>query len=189
MAVKKTDKQFKFENDWAYIQNGIDLLNRRITLDDNVEAGAIGWICRAIEVMAEESTEKPIDIVVNCFGGEVYSGLALYDTIEAYKSVVPIRTIAKGAIMSMGVIIYLAADERTASPRASFMVHSVSGGAIGKTYEVEVDTKEIKRLNSMLCDILTDRTKRTRKYWEKEMKYEDKYYDVEKAVKLGIVNS
>jgi len=183
---KIVSKSEAFDNTKYWIQYGIDIQHRRIMLDETVDEYSIGWIIRAIRRMIDADKTKPIDIYVNSYGGYCYDGLALYDFLRAC-SYTRIKTHATGKIMSMGLVIYLAGDERYASPRASFMAHSVSGGVWGKLHELKTDVKETDRLNNVNLDIMAERTCKTKKWWEKEIQYRDCYYDKEKALSLGIV--
>lgn len=180
----------KFENQKFWIENGIDLENRRIDLDEDIDSDSVGYVVRGIRSMITADIEKPIDIYISSFGGSVYDGLRLYDVIRG-SSYTPIRIHAEGKIMSMGVIIYLAGEEehRYASPNVTVMVHSLSSGAWGKMYELKTDVKECERLNNRLIDILTERTNHTVVWWKKEIEFKDQYYDKEKAIKLGIVTN
>ena len=54
---------------------------------------------------------------------------------------------------------------------------------------MKIDTKETAELHSINLDILAERTHKTKKWWEKEIEYKDKFYNQEQAVKLGIVNN
>ena len=179
-------KSEKFDNTKYWIEYGIDIEKRRVMLDEDVDSYSVGWIIRAMRRMIDANKTEPIDIYINSYGGYCYDGLALYDFIRAC-SYTTIRTHATGKIMSMGLVLYLAGDERYASPRASFMAHSVAGGIDGKLYEMKIDLKESNRLNEVNLEIKADRTKKTIAWWKKEIQYEDKYYDKKKALMLGIV--
>lgn len=183
---KTVQKHERFDNAKYYLEYGIDIEKRRIMLDNEVDEYSVGLVIRAVRRMIDDSKSIPIDIYINTDGGSVYDGLALYDCLRAC-SYTKIRTHAFGRIFSMGVIIYLAGDERFSTPNSTFMAHSVSGGSIGKTHELKTDTKETERINNVLLEILADRTNKTKAWWQKEIQFEDKYYSKKKAVELGIV--
>ena len=183
---KIVSKSEKYDNTKYWIEYGIDIEKRRVMLDEDIDEYSVGWIIRAMRRMIDADKSTPIDIYVNSYGGYCYDGLALYDFLRAC-SYTTIRTHATGKIMSMGLVIYLAGDERYASPRTSFMAHSVSGGAWGKVYELKTDVKESDRLNKVNLDIMEERTSKTKAWWTKEIQYEDRYYDKKKALALGIV--
>jgi ATP-dependent Clp protease protease subunit len=186
--AKKTDKEIKLQNTTYWIENGIDLINRIIMLDDDVDNFTIGSKLRGLDIMVKEDPKKPITVIINSYGGECYAGLSLYDKIEELKNT-PIICYGTGAIMSMGLIIFLAADYRIASKRATFMAHSVSSGTWGKLKDMEIELEESKRLNSLLVDILAEKTKKkyTKNWWEKEIEHKDKYYNVKQAKEMGII--
>lgn len=174
------------ETNLIYLEQGIDLARRVIFLDKDIDNENIGPIIRAIQIMEIESSEAPITIFINSTGGEVYSGIALFDLLEASKC--PIQTICMGGAMSMAFIIFLAGDMRLSYPNATFMAHSLSGGIFGKVQEMKVDLEESKRLNNVLLEILGKKTNKSKKWWAKEIQHEDKYYDVKRAIKLGILS-
>jgi ATP-dependent protease ClpP protease subunit len=93
-----------------------------------------------------------------------------------------------GKIMSMGLIIYLAGEERYAFPRAIFMHHEISTIIEGKTTNVAHEVIELQRMSEIHHDILAAKTKKTKKWWIKHEQHLDQYYDVTTARTLGIVN-
>lgn len=180
-------KSEKFDNTKYWIEYGIDIENRRIMLDEDVDEYTVGWIIRALRRMIDVDKTKPIDVFVNSYGGYCYDGLALYDFLRACSYTV-IRTHATGKIMSMGLIVYLAGDERYSSPRATFMAHEDSDHGIReRLHQAKTDVKELTRLNNVNMDILVERTGKTAAWWRKEIEHEDRYYDKKKALALGIV--
>ena len=185
--VQESDK---FESQKFWIENGVDLENRRIDLDEDVDYSSIGYAVRGIRSMIAADKGMPIDVYVNSYGGSVYDGLRLYDVIKGSRYT-PIRVHAEGKIMSMGLIIYLAGDSghRYAGPNATFMAHSLSSGLWGKMYELKIEVKECERLNNRLIDILEENTNHTKAWWKKEIQYEDRFYDKTKALKLGIATN
>jgi ATP-dependent Clp protease protease subunit len=176
----------KYDNTKFYIEYGIDIDSRKVMLDEDVDEYSVGWIIRGIEKMLEIDNEKEINITINSYGGYVYDGLALYDFIESLP--VNVKTHGTGKIMSCGLIIFLAGDERTCSKRAKFMAHSISGGIAGKLYEMKIDTKETEELHKELLQILADKTNKTYAWWKKEIEYKDRYYNQEQAKKLAIID-
>lgn len=186
IKLVKEDEKFSSQKFW--ISDGIDLENRRIDLEQEIEEINIGIVVRAIRSMISADKAEPIDIYVNSYGGSVYDGLRLYDVIQG-ADYTTIRVHAEGKIMSMGLIVYLAGDpeHRYASPNATFMAHSLSSGMWGKMSELKIEVKECERLNNRLLDILAEKTDKNRAWWKKEIEYKDCFYDKEKALELGIV--
>lgn len=168
-----------------FLNYGIDIKNRNVFLDGDIDEDSVGAVIRGVIAMTNDDTEKPITVYINSYGGVVYEGLALYDSLVALDC--PVHTICYGKAMSMALIVYLAGDKRFSSPRATFMNHSSAGMAGGKVVDMKNDVKEIDRLENMCYDILAEKTNHTKAWWAKASKYEDCYYDYEKAKKLGIV--
>ena len=185
MAKKKKELS---ENTKYWIDKGIDLEKRRVMIDEEIEESSIGLIIRGLMEMVDLDDKSPIDIHVSSYGGSVYEGLMLCDEIEdLIESGIVVRTHAKGKIMSMAVIIYLMGQERYSKQRVTFMAHSLSSGTEGKVFEQKIDVAEAIRLNNELLDILGEKTTKTRKWWEKEIEFKDRYYNKKQAEKMGIV--
>src|SRR5208283_6043339 len=93
--------------------------------------------------LESEDPDKDINIYVNCPGGVVTSGLAIYDTIQFMKA--PVSTICVGQAASMGAILLAAGakGKRFALPNAMIMIHQPSGGAQGQATDIAIQAKEI----------------------------------------------
>lgn len=182
----KNNTADKYDNTVYWVEYGIDIDKRRIMLDENVDSYSTGWIVRAIYKMLENDSKKPIDLIINSYGGSVYDGLGLYDVLEACPC--PIRTYAQGKVMSMGLVVFLAGDERYASTRATFMTHEISGYGYGKVSELKIELQETERLEKVILDILEEKTAKDKKWWKRFEKAADRYLDADGARVLGIVN-
>lgn len=183
---KVISKDDRYDNLKFWIEHGIDLEARKVMLDEGIDEYSVGWIIRGIEKMIQMNDKEEITITINSYGGYVYDGLALYDCIESLP--VNVKTYGTGKIMSCGLIIFLAGDERSCSKRASFMAHSIAGGAWGKLHEMKTDVKETDRLNNILLNILAERSNKTFNWWKKEIEFKDRYYNLEKAKQLEFID-
>lgn len=180
-------KDAKYDNTKFWIEYGIDLEKRRVMLDEDVDEYSVGWIIRGIMKMVDLDDTKPIDVYVNSFGGSIYDGLALFDELESLDFLT-VRTHAKGKIMSMAFILFMVGDERYCRPRATFMHHEGSDYIEGKRTHIEKEVEELKRIDKMCREIVTDRCpKKTADWWREHEKYVNRYYDFKKAKSLGIV--
>jgi ATP-dependent Clp protease protease subunit len=103
---------------------------------------------------AHETGQEIIPIVIDSFGGAVYSALAMSDFINSTDKIV--ATIAMGKAMSAGAILLTCGHEgyRFASPTSTIMIHDVSMGTHGKMEEIKADAKEGERLNKLIFDIM-----------------------------------
>jgi ATP-dependent protease ClpP protease subunit len=109
----------------------------------------------------------------------------MYDFLSTLPCVV--RTHACGSIMSMGLIVFLAGDERYSQKNTTFMNHSVSSAIEGKLADIKIDSKEVERLNDVCNEILAEKTNMKKDWWKKHIEFKDQYYDFSKALELGII--
>jgi ATP-dependent Clp protease protease subunit len=105
-----------------------------------------------------EDPEKDIQFYINSPGGQVYAGLAIYDTMQLVRA--PISTIAVGVTASFGTVLLTAGakGKRYALPHATIHMHQPLGGAQGQATEIEIQAKEILRLREELNQILSHHT-------------------------------
>jgi ATP-dependent Clp protease protease subunit len=105
-----------------------------------------------------EDPAKDIQLYVNSPGGMVYSGMAIYDTMQLVRA--PISTIAVGVTASFGTVLLTAGSKgkRYALPHATIHMHQPLGGAQGQATEIEIQAKEILRLREELNQIISHHT-------------------------------
>lgn len=127
-----------------------------------------------------------IQILLSTYGGNVYDGLSLYDAIKNSKTDVDITCFGK--IMSMGIVILLAAKTRKAYRNTTFMIHELSSGVIGKLADMEESIDEAKRINRVIFDIIEKETKISHS-WLKEIynKKKDWFFTAEEALEIGLI--
>lgn len=189
LITQETEHQTDIMSTFFWLENGIDILHRRITLTNDIDEQSTIHVVRALLSMVQDEQSEPIDIFISSYGGSVYDGFALYDIIEHVQNTfgITIRTHAIGKIMSMAFLIYLAGNERYSLPRTAFMHHEISDISEGKTSDIEESLVELHRLRNLVHDILEQRTKKNKAWWKKQEKHLDLYFDVCQARKLGIV--
>lgn len=132
---------------------------------------------------------KPISVYINSPGGEVDSGLAIYDTMQIIKS--PVKTIAVGLAASMGAMILSGGTDgmRCALPHANIMIHQPLGGSRGQETEMKIAYEQIKKCRETLEGLLIEKSngKLTPKNI-KENTERDNYLTPERALELGIID-
>lgn len=130
---------------------------------------------------------KDIHLYINSPGGEVYSGLAIYDTIQYIKA--DVSTICVGLAASMAALLLAAGSEgkRFALPHSRIMIHQPLGGAQGQASQLEIVAKEILRLKHMGNEILHRHTGQPLEQIEKDTD-RDYYLSAEEAVEYGLVD-
>ena len=108
--------------------------------------------------LESEDPDKDINIYVNCPGGHVTSGLAIYDTMQYVKP--DVSTLCVGQAASMGALLLAAGapGKRFALPNARLMIHQPLGGFQGQASEIEIQAKEILKVREKLNEILVHHT-------------------------------
>lgn len=142
--------------------------------------------------LAQESGQSFIPIVIDSFGGDLYSALSMADLLKTSK--VPIVTVAMGKAMSAGAVLLTCGDEglRFASPMSTIMIHDVCMDAKGKVKDIEADSKEGERLNRIMFNLMEKNCGLERGHLLKILRVKqnstDWYITPTQAKKLNIVN-
>ncbi len=175
-------------NNESWLTVGIDIINRRIDLIGEVDESMKSQLLRGLITMNDINT-NPISIYLSSQGGDAYIGFGIYDLLR--ESLSNIHMYAHGTVMSAASIIYLAGDKRFGSENVTFMLHGISFGSEGKVRDQEVDVLEGKRLNKMMLDVISKRTKINKKqaYRNIVSSGKDWYIALEEAKQLKIINS
>lgn len=133
--------------------------------------------------------KKPINVIMNTYGGDINSGLAIFDWVDRINRRVPIDITVTGACMSMGVIILQAARKRLSTPHANFMMHQLRGVNEGVLGELRDRHKHLENLQHVLDDILIKRTGLSRKELTKLTDRRDHYITAEEAQSLNLIDA
>lgn len=185
--LKASETEESPQSDINFLVSGVDIENRIIEIRSMIDENVASVVIRALMVMATRSSKEPINIMLSSPGGDVYSGLALYDYIKACPC--PVHIQGSGLIASMGFVIYLAGDVRTATPNTTFMMHSISYAMVDQKIvrHHEIEVSEAKRVNGLLQGIMAERTNRNKKYWYRTVSLQDRYFTVDEALDIGIM--
>ena len=164
------------------------LLKERIifltgTIDDNIAS----LVCAQLLFLESENPKKEISFYINSPGGIVWSGLAIYDTMQYISS--KIMTICIGQAASAGSLLLAAGEKgmRFSLPNSRIMVHQPSGGYQGQVTDIEIQTTEIKKTKEKLNKIYAKHTDNKIEDVEKIME-RDKYFSPEEAIKFGLID-
>ena len=163
------------------------LRERIIFLGTPVNDQVANLIVAQLLYLDRENPEKEIQLYINSPGGEIYPGLAIYDTMQAIRA--PVSTIAVGWTASLGTVLLAAGMEgrRFALPHATIHMHPAGGGARGYAPDVEIQYKELKRMQDLLHKILAKHTKQSPEKIADDFD-RDFFMDAESAVEYGIVD-
>jgi ATP-dependent Clp protease protease subunit len=141
--------------------------------------------------MAHNTGQKVIPIVIDSYGGQVYSLMSMISAIK--HSELPVATIVEGKAMSCGAILFSFGDEglRFMDPNATIMIHDVSAGMRGKVEELKADAKESDRLNEKIYTMMARNCGKKDDYFMKlvdKKKHADWFLDADEAKKHGLAN-
>jgi len=137
--------------------------------------------------LASEDSSKPIRMYINSPGGQVYAGMAIYDTMQQVEC--PVSTVAVGFTASFGTILLAAGTKgmRYALPNATIHLHQPLGGARGQASDIAIQAQEILRLRSDLNRILSNQTGQTIERIQKDTD-RDLYMTAAQAKAYGLVD-
>ena len=133
------------------------LLNDRIIfLGEEINSVSANLVVAQLLHLESQDAEKDISLYINSPGGEVYSGLAILDTMNFIKP--QVSTICVGMAASMAAVLLSAGakGKRFCLPHSKVMIHQPSGGAQGQQTEIEIVAEEIKKTRREFNQILSD---------------------------------
>ncbi len=134
-----------------------------------------------------EDSEREIQMYINSPGGVIYSGLAIYDTMQMITN--PISTVAVGVTASFGTVLLTAGTKgrRYALPNSTIHLHQPLGGAQGQATDIEIQTMQIMRLKTLLNGILSKHTGQPVEVIKRDTD-RDFFLDARQAVEYGVVD-
>ena len=165
------------------------LLNERIIfLGTPIDDQIANLIVAQLIHLESEDPEKDIQIYINSPGGQVYSGLAIYDTMQYIKP--DIQTTCVGIAMSMGAVILAggAKGKRVALPNAKILIHQVSGGFQGQGTDIEIQAREVIGLKRRLEEIYSRHTGQDTEKISRDME-RDFFMSPDEAKDYGIIDT
>ena len=141
--------------------------------------------------MAHSSGQKVIPVVIDSYGGQVYSLMSMISAIESAD--LPVATIVEGKAMSCGAVLLTFGEQgmRFADPNATVMIHDVSSGGWGKIEELKADVAEADRLDQKIFTMMARNCGKKDDYFKKKVfnkKHADWFMDAQEAKKHGLVN-
>ncbi|KAL2263289.1 hypothetical protein VTK26DRAFT_7479 [Humicola hyalothermophila] len=171
------------------------LLQERIVclngpIDDTVSASIVSQLLW----LESDNPDKPITMYINSPGGEVSSGLAIYDTMTYIKS--PVSTVCVGGAASMAAILLIGGEpgKRYALPHSSIMVHQPLGGTRGQAADILIYANQIQRVREQINKIVKSHINKAFGYEKfdmqavNDMMERDKYLSAEEAKENGIID-
>jgi len=164
------------------------LKERIIFLGTPIDSEVANVIVAQLLLLDSQSTEQEINMFINCPGGEVYSGLAIYDTMQFISA--PVITTCVGIAMSMGSVILMAGQKgrRAALPHSRIMIHQGSAGFPRSSLpDLEVQAKEFMFVRDTMLDIYQNHTGKSRDKILRDME-RDLFLSPEQAKEYGLID-
>lgn len=171
----------------AYDIYSLLLKNRIVFVGTQITDQTANLIVAQLLYLNNEDSESPIQMYINSPGGQIYAGLAIYDTMQMITN--PINTVAVGVTASFGTVLLTAGTkgQRFALPHATVHLHQPIGGAQGQATDIEIQANEIMRLRRKLNGILAHHTGQS----EEKIKADterDYWLTAQDAVVYGLVD-
>ncbi|MFQ5460897.1 MAG: ATP-dependent Clp protease proteolytic subunit, partial [Anaerolineae bacterium] len=171
----------------AYDIYSLLLKERIIFLGTPIDDHVSNLIVAQMLFLDREDPAKDIQLYINSPGGMIYPGLAVYDTIQLITS--DVRTIAVGSTASMATVLLAAGTpgKRAALPNATIHMHPAGGGSRGYAQDVEIQAKELLRMNKKIQQILAHHTGQPVDQVASDFE-RDRYLSADDALAYGLVD-
>src|SRR5213080_221529 len=164
------------------------LLNERIIfLDTPIDDEIANLTVAELLHLESDDPDKDISVYINCPGGSVYAGLAIYDTMQFVKP--EIATIGVGIAMSLGALLLAAGTKgkRMALPNAKILIHQLWGGLEGQATDIEIHAREAIALKRRIEEIIAQHTGQPLEKVATDME-RDYFMTAEEANEYGIID-
>ena len=134
------------------------LADRQLELTCQVDAESCSSVIRGLLYLQGLDAQAPVTLYIKSLGGEVQSGLALYDVMQAVSC--PVRTVCLGMAASMGALLFIAGDEREVLPHSRVIIHDplISGGAGGSALSVKARADDLMRIRDVTAEVIARHT-------------------------------
>ncbi len=164
------------------------LLNERIIfLGSPIDDEVANLVVAQLLHLEAEAPDKDISIYINCPGGSIYSGLAIYDTMRFVKP--EIQTMCVGIAMSMGSLLLAGGTKgkRAALPNSRILIHQPSAGFEGQSSDIEIHAREIISIRERIDRIYAHHTGRSIEEVHEDME-RDRFFTAEQALEYGLID-
>ena|SRR5450755_795528 len=164
------------------------LLNERIIfLGTPIDDTVANLIVAQLLHLESQDPDKEISIYINSPGGSIYSGLAIYDTMQFIKPA--IQTICIGVAMSMGSLLLTAGAHGTrfSLPNSRILIHQPSAGFEGQSSDIEIHAREILKVRARIDEIYAHHTGQSVEQVHTDME-RDRFFKADEAVTYGMID-
>ena len=163
------------------------LKERIIVLGSEVTDQVANRICAQLLLLAAEDPERDINLWINSPGGSVYSGMAIYDTMQFIEN--DVSTVAMGMAASMGQLLLCAGThgKRYALPHSRIMMHQPSGGIGGTASDIAIQAEQMLYTKRMFQDRVAFHTGQTKDQIEADSD-RDRWFTADQARDYGFID-
>lgn len=163
------------------------LMDRIVFLGSPIDDNVANIIIAQLLFLDAEDPERDIYLYINSPGGSVYSGLAIYDTMQHLRA--PVATFCVGMAASMAAVLVAAGAQgkRSALPNSRIMIHQPSSGAQGTAADIEIAAREILSARERLNRILAQHTGQTVEQIQDDVD-RDRFMSPEEAQSYGLID-
>ena len=176
-----------FQGERAYDIYSRLLKDRIIFLGGSINDAVANTVIAQLLFLDSEDSKKDIQIYINSPGGEVYSGMAIYDTMNYVKS--PVSTICVGLAASMAAFLLAGGEKgkRLSLPNSRILIHQPMGGTQGQASDIKIQAEEILKIREEMNKTLAKNTGQLLSVIEKDTD-RDFYMKAIEAKKYGIID-
>jgi ATP-dependent Clp protease, protease subunit len=164
------------------------LLNERIIflgtpIDDQVANVVVAQLLHLESV----DPEKDVSLYINSPGGSIYSGLAIYDTMNFIKP--DVQTMCVGIAMSMGSLLLAggAHGKRSALPNSRILMHQPSSGFEGQATDIEIQAREVIKIRERVDEIYAKACRKPVEEVHRDME-RDRFFKASEAAEYGLID-
>ena len=150
------------------------------------EIGAYGITAQDFIFEMKEYKDTPVNLRINCIGGDVFDGMAMYNIIKKREA----KTTAyiEGIAASMGCVIALAADDVVMAENSLFMIHNAWGGAMGEAEDMRKTASVLEKISGEIASIYKRKTRLSLDRIT-DMMDEETWLNAQEAYELGFIDS
>jgi ATP-dependent Clp protease protease subunit len=163
------------------------LRDRVVYLGSAVDDQVANLIVAQLLHLESDDPDKDIQLYINSPGGQVYSGMAIYDTMQFIKP--DVQTTCVGIAMSMGSLLLAggAPGKRFALPNARILIHQPSAGFEGQSSDIEIHAREILAMRDQLDRVYAKHTGQPVGQVHDDME-RDRFFTAEQALEYGLID-
>lgn len=164
------------------------LANRELELCGPIDAGSAAILIRSLLYLQRADAVAPIKMFINSPGGEVQSGLALYDVMQTLSC--SVTTICLGMAASMAALVFVSGARREMLPHSRVMIHDplIGAGLGGSALSVKARADDLMRIRDITGEVLARHTGMTLERVF-ELTAQDTHFEAEAAVEAGLADA